>query len=251
MNTINVEYAQIKREILTPGSHNILYEPLVDRKESFNATIAYQMRYGKTLCEITKGRWSNFCLLREIFPKLTAAKCSRPCDIAQARLGTIIQIQMGGIFTGPKIRKMIQSVGTLRNQCQSHRKVSEIHFGQLLMVFWATGNMIDILYLVWPLLQSKNGKNGNSRFLKKYSPLRKMKITAMISAHWRIIISKNFWVLVKFFLYWYSLKWNEYLKPWIFIYCWVKTAVIIHFFSFERNIYFIFNKRNQILMYPC
>ena len=56
MNTINVEYAQIKREILTPGSHNILYEPLVDRKESFNATIAYQMRYGKTLYEITKGR---------------------------------------------------------------------------------------------------------------------------------------------------------------------------------------------------
>ena len=74
MNTINVEYVQIKREILTPGSHNILYEPLVDRKESFNATIAYQMRYGKTLYEITKGRWSNFCLLREIFPKHTAAK---------------------------------------------------------------------------------------------------------------------------------------------------------------------------------
>ena len=155
MNTINVEYAQIKREILTPGSHNILYEPLVDRKESFNATIAYQMRYGKTLYEITKGRWSNFCLLREIFPKHTAAKMFSSCDIAQARLGTIIQIQMGGIFTGPKIRKMIQSVGTLRNQCQSHRKVSEIHFGQLLTVFWATGNMIDILYLVWPLLQSK------------------------------------------------------------------------------------------------
>ena len=125
------------------------------------------------------------------FQSTQLLRCSRPCDIAQARLGTIIQIQMGGIFTGPKIRKMIQSVGTLRNQCQSHRKVSEIHFGQLLTVFWATGNMIDILYLAWPLLQSKNGKNGNSRFLKKYSPLRKMKITAMISAHWRIIISKK------------------------------------------------------------
>jgi len=42
-----------------------------------------------------------------------------------------------------------------------------------------------------PLLQSKNGKNGNFRFLKKYSPPRKTKITAMISAHWRIIISKK------------------------------------------------------------
>ena len=54
MNTINVEYAQIKREILTPGSHNILYEPLVDRKESFNATIAYQIRYGKQFVKSLK-----------------------------------------------------------------------------------------------------------------------------------------------------------------------------------------------------
>ena len=133
----------------------------------------------------------------------------------------------------PLVRKLVKyfSVVTLRNQCQSHRKMSGIHFGQLLTVFWATGKIIDILYHVSPLLQSKNGKNGNSRFLKKYSPLRKTKITAMISAHWRIIISKKkLWVLDQFFLYWYRLKWSEYLKPWIFIYFWVKTAVIIHFF---------------------
>ena len=100
------------------------------------------------------------------FQSTQLLRCSRPCDIAQARLGTIIQIQMGGIFTGPKIRKMIQSVGTLRNQCQSHRKVSEIHFGQLLTVFWATGNMIDILYLVWPLLQLKMTQTGIPDFTK-------------------------------------------------------------------------------------
>ena len=119
-----------KRETLSPGSHNVLYEPLVDRKDVLMPPLHIKLGLAKQFVKSLKVDDPAFCVLREIFPKHTAAKMK------------------GGIFTGPKIRKMIQSVGTLRNQCQSHRKVSEIHFGQLLTVFWATGNMIDILYLV-------------------------------------------------------------------------------------------------------
>ena len=92
-----------KRETLSPGSHNVLYEPLVDRKDVMMPPFHIKLGLAKQFVKSLKMDDPAFCVLREIFPKHTAAKMK------------------GGIFTGPEIRKMFQSADFAQSMTISQR----------------------------------------------------------------------------------------------------------------------------------
>ena len=107
------------REELTPGFHNVLNPPLIERSKILLPPLHIKLGLAKQFVKSLKPTSHAFCYIRQMFPSLSEAKVK------------------GGIFVGPQIRRMLaseeleeQMSDLKRNAWQAFRMIVEGFLGK-------------------------------------------------------------------------------------------------------------------------
>ena len=79
------------REDLTPGFHNVLNSPLIERSKILLPPLLIKLGVAKQFAKSLKPTSRAFCYIRQMFPSISGEKVK------------------GGIFVGPQIRRVLAS----------------------------------------------------------------------------------------------------------------------------------------------